>query len=177
MARPPKYTDADKPVSVSLRIPRDIYDQAQHLAQIRRTSLTEVVLEGLRQRLEMPVSSMPLVPYDDHTTVIQELTRLLDARIQTVIQELDVMIDIRLSTALAALSEAPIPPVPALLHNDTITVMQDRETILAQIHTWRQDGRSYEAIARQLNADGIPTFSGKGTWSKGTIQKQLQKHT
>ena len=52
MARPAKYlADTERPVSLSLRIPRDIYDQAQHLAHMRRTSLTEIVIEGLRLRL------------------------------------------------------------------------------------------------------------------------------
>jgi hypothetical protein len=53
MARPPKYeSEAEKPVNVSLRLPRDLYDQAQHHARRRRTTLTALMVEGLRMRLE-----------------------------------------------------------------------------------------------------------------------------
>jgi hypothetical protein len=45
MARPPKYaSEEDKPVSVTLRLPRDLYDQAQQHAKRRQTTLTELVL-------------------------------------------------------------------------------------------------------------------------------------
>ena len=62
MARPPKYaTEHDKPVNISLRIPRDLYDQAQHRAQMRQTTLTELVLEGLRWRVETPTDPRDIV--------------------------------------------------------------------------------------------------------------------
>jgi hypothetical protein len=45
MARPPKYTsDEAKPVGLSLRLPRDLYDQVQQHAKRRQTTLTELVL-------------------------------------------------------------------------------------------------------------------------------------
>jgi hypothetical protein len=31
------------------------------------------------------------------------------------------------------------------------------------------EGKSYQQIADELNAEGIATFSGKGTWQKGNI--------
>ena len=53
MARAPKYaTEDDKPVSVTFRIPRDLYDKTQQHAHMRQTTLTELVLDGLRWRLE-----------------------------------------------------------------------------------------------------------------------------
>ena len=98
MARPPKYdTDAAKPVSVSLRIPRDLYDQAQHYAGRRRTTLTELFLDGLRLRLETPAD-----PRD-----------ILVSQYNTVIQELELMIDARIYAILAA--QALRAPVPAQL--------------------------------------------------------------
>ena len=39
MARPPKYaSEEDKPVSVTLRLPRNLYDQAQQHAKRRQTT-------------------------------------------------------------------------------------------------------------------------------------------
>ena len=118
MARPAKYlADTERPVSLSLRIPRDIYDQAQHLAHMRRTSLTEIVIEGLRLRLDTPDDPRDIV-------VSQDITAM---------QELERMIDERISAALAAhalaLATAPAPPAPARVHDGNITVMQGNVSV------------------------------------------------
>ena len=175
MARRPKYTtDTEKPVSVSLRIPRDLYDQVQHLAGMRRTTLTELVIEGLRLRLDTPVDPRNIVASQE-ITVTQELAQYIDDRIQTVIQELEAMIDVRISVALAALPETSALPAPVLQNDDNITEMQGRDAILAQIAVWRQAERSFGWIAKRLNTDGVPTFSGKGRWNPGTVKKQLER--
>jgi hypothetical protein len=44
-------------VSVTLRFPRDLYEQAQRHAQQRQTTLTEAVLEGVRGERESGRSS------------------------------------------------------------------------------------------------------------------------
>jgi hypothetical protein len=85
MARPPKYaTKDDKPISVSLRIPRDLHEQAQHHATMRRTTLTELLLEGLRLRLETPTDPRDILVSRD-ITVMQELEQLIDARVYAVL--------------------------------------------------------------------------------------------
>ena len=64
MARPPTYhTDAEKPVTVSVRIPRALYAQAQQYVSMRRTTLTEVLLDGLRLRLVVLGRSMHTIGY------------------------------------------------------------------------------------------------------------------
>jgi hypothetical protein len=35
------------------------------------------------------------------------------------------------------------------------------------------EGLSLQAMANQLNAEGVPTLSGKGRWQKGTIGNLL----
>jgi len=85
MARPPKYeTETAKPVSVSLRIPRGLYDQAQHHAGVRRTTLTELLLDGLRMRLETPTDPRDILVAQDNT-VMQELELMIDARIYAIL--------------------------------------------------------------------------------------------
>jgi Recombinase len=37
----------------------------------------------------------------------------------------------------------------------------------------KAQGLSLQAMATRLNAEGIPTLSGKGTWKKGTIGNLL----
>jgi len=71
-----------------------------------------------------------------------------------------------------------IEKVPGVAENNngqTEKVPTTHKDILAQIAAWRKDHHSFETIAKRLNAAGTPTFSGKGMWNKGTVQKQLAK--
>jgi excisionase family DNA binding protein len=45
--------------------------------------------------------------------------------------------------------------------------------LLTRMRALRKSGLSFQAIADQLNAEGIPTLSGKGRWQKGTIANLL----
>ena len=47
----------------------------------------------------------------------------------------------------------------------------NRESVLEMIGTLRKEQLSYEKIARTLEAQGIPTFSGKGAWHSQTVSK------
>jgi hypothetical protein len=117
MARPPKYvSEAEKPVNVSLRLPRDLYDQAQHHARIRRTTLTELIVEGLRMRLETPSDPRDIIASQD-ITAMQELERMIDARIHTILAAQ------RLPLA-EPVPEIPAQPTPTLSHGKNNTVMQ-----------------------------------------------------
>ena len=82
MARPPKYaSEEDKPVSVTLRLPRNLYDQAQQHAKRRQTTLTELVREGLQMRLETPTDPRDILATQD-STVIQELRQMIAEEVQ-----------------------------------------------------------------------------------------------
>src|SRR5256885_14687615 len=85
--RPFTYqTEDERPVTVSLRIPRDLYERMSRYAARHRQSVTELLLDGLTWRLEQDDphrESMGDMSYYDNT-VIQELTKptyLLDALI------------------------------------------------------------------------------------------------
>ena len=85
MARPPKYTsDDEKPVSVTFRLPRQLYDQAQQHAKQRRATLTELVCEGLQMRLETPTDPRDILATQD-ITVMQELEQMIDARVHAIL--------------------------------------------------------------------------------------------
>ena len=82
MARPPKYTsDEAKPVGLSLRLPRELYDQAQHHAKMRQTTLTQLVIEGLQMRLETPTDPRDILASHDNT-VMQELRQMIADEVQ-----------------------------------------------------------------------------------------------
>jgi hypothetical protein len=54
---------------------------------------------------------------------------------------------------------------------DDIKPGMDRESVLERIGAMRKEQFSYEKIARTLEAQGIPTFSGKGAWHSQTVSK------
>jgi excisionase family DNA binding protein len=47
-----------------------------------------------------------------------------------------------------------------------------REQVVARIrHARDVEKKSYQQIAHELNAAGVPTISGKGTWQKGNVER------
>jgi hypothetical protein len=72
--RPPTYhADDERPVTVSLRVPKALYAQAQQYASQRRMSMTELLLDGLTMRLETPTDPREVFLSDESNTVIQQL--------------------------------------------------------------------------------------------------------
>jgi hypothetical protein len=123
--RPPTYlSDAEKPVSVSLRIPRELYDQAQQYVRMRRMTLTELLIEGLRLSLETPADPRELVLSNDSNTVMQHIQELVNAAVQAA-----------LATGYPPTHTVPraAAPVPStdIQHDDNITVIQER---VAAVH-------------------------------------------
>jgi hypothetical protein len=117
MARPPKYqSEAEKPVNVSLRLPRDLYDQAQHYVKMRRTTLTELMVEGLRMRLEAPTDPRDIIASQD-ITAMQELKQMIAEEVRAILAVQ------RLPIAESA-PETLAPPISIFLHDKNNTVMQ-----------------------------------------------------
>jgi hypothetical protein len=144
MARPPKYATAhDKPVSVTLRFPRDLYDEAQRHAQRRQTTLTEVVLEGVRLRLETPIDPRDILVSQDKT-VMQELRQMIADEVQA---------------ALAAQPHhAPAPAVPmtstpnglAEHYGNASTAREHGHSLVTEPAPARKGGRRRSALGQQI---------------------------
>jgi hypothetical protein len=87
LGRPFTYqSEEERPVTVSLRIPRDLHDRMSRYAARHRQNITELLLDGLRWRLEQDDPreqfTRDLLYY--YNTVLQELVKpahLLDALI------------------------------------------------------------------------------------------------
>ena len=118
MARPPKPA-TDKTVSVSLRIPRALYEDVQARAHLRRTTLTALVLEGLRLCLDTPLDPRE-VPVLQSNTALQELEALIDARVYAILA----------TERLREDGEAPTQPMSTLSYDDRITVMQAQDVAI-----------------------------------------------
>jgi transcriptional regulator with XRE-family HTH domain len=65
---------------------------------------------------------------------------------------------------------APEPPAPIVL-----SPQARKAVLLARLQQMRAAGMALQAIAAQLNAEGVPTISGRGTWQVGTIGNLLAK--
>jgi hypothetical protein len=124
--RPDKYrSDTERPVNVSLRIPRDLYDQAQRYVRMRHPmTLTDLFLDGLRLRLETPADPRDIILSDDNT-VIQELQEMIQAAVQAEIGKLRDFMGLHVSPPGGMPTpKAPAEPVPELSH-DNNAVLQD----------------------------------------------------
>lgn len=90
MPRPPTYqSDDERPVTVSVRVPKALHDQAQQYAHQRRMSMTELLLDGLTLRLETPTDPREqLLTSDDSNTVMQQLQAMVTATVQAELAKL-----------------------------------------------------------------------------------------
>jgi hypothetical protein len=68
----------------------------------------------------------------------------------------------RRKTAAEKASGAAVPSSTSLL---------PREEIMNIIHTMRDEGATYDQIAKHLVDLGQPTFSGRGEWHAQTIHR------
>jgi hypothetical protein len=82
--RKPLYqSEAERPVTLCVRVPRELYEQVQHQMDIRRMSLTDAALDALRLWVETPADPRDTgVSLSGHTTVLQEFEERVDARLE-----------------------------------------------------------------------------------------------
>ncbi len=126
--RPFAYqSDEEKPVTVSLRIPREVYAQVERYVKMHPgMTLTEFMLDGIRLRLDTPADPRDLILSDDNT-VIQEVQEMIRTAVQAEIGKLSAFMQPHASLPGAIPTpEAPAEPVPALSH-DHNTVMREIE--------------------------------------------------
>jgi Recombinase len=226
LGRPPKYSEDEHPVTVSLRIPRELAGQMKRYASLHRQSVTELLLDGLRWRLgeDDPRGLGIDLPHEggqndngyygntDMSAPMLEEIRTALARQET-----------RLQALVQALEQRPVVSVSSVDYGNTTkesvgqqntsepvreangrhapqeeyaessnTVLQedrnvaardtaaqqpdmpDKAALVARLHQMRASGLSLSQIAGQLQAEGLPTLSGKGQWQKGTVDKLLR---
>jgi len=156
LGRPFTYQSEDeRPVTVSLRIPRDLHDRMSDYAARHRQSVTELLLDGLTWRLEQDDprrESVGNISYYDNT-VMQELVKpvhLIDGLIP-------------FDEDLATFQESEAKALPDISNYDN-TVIQEkapakrtgrpgtmRESILKLLRE-HPEGLSAEQIRGLLNA-------------------------
>ena len=58
---------------------------------------------------------------------------------------------------------------------DTLSYDARKLALLARMRAMQSEGLTLQAIADQLNQEGMPTLSHKGTWKKGTVYNLLKE--
>jgi len=102
-------SDTEKPVTVSVRLPRDVYDQVERYVKMHPgMTLAEFLLDGARLRLDTPADPRDLLLSDDNT-VIQEIQAMIRAAVQA---EIGTLRDF-LGSAMDALKLSPTPEAAA----------------------------------------------------------------
>ena len=190
MARPPKYANEDeKPVSVTLRLPRDLYDQAQQHANRRQTTLTALMVEGLQMRLETPIDPRDVLATQD-ITVMQELRQMITEEVQAALaaqhfeapaptpapQRAHTSKTEHYSNAASAHASAPAPG-HSLITEPTRKGGRQRSTLGQQILALLQDhpeGLHAEQIRGYLTPDKPIGDTLSGMKRRGTVQTRGQ---
>src|SRR5262245_17601328 len=126
--RKPLYqSNAERPVTLCVRVPRALYNQLQAQMDIRRMSLTDAALDALQLWVETPADLRDTeTSPSGNTTVLRQFEELVDARLEA------------LEAALATLRrEAPAstesmqPSPDTLRYNNSITdVIQELDATL-----------------------------------------------
>ncbi len=76
--RPFLYQSADeRPRTVSVRIPRELYDQLERQVKQRRSTMSEALLEAIRLWLETPADPREFLSSDNSNTVIPQLAEMV----------------------------------------------------------------------------------------------------
>jgi hypothetical protein len=153
--RPPTYQSKDeRPVSVSVRIPRALYGQLQQRANQRRLTMTEALLEGAQLWLDTPADPREVLLPDNGNTVIQEW----EDRFAAMATRLQTQIDTALQAALTRIQRAaPAAPLHPTLDYPASAVMpyDNGNTVLQEgAPAMKQCGKGHDPYP--ATKDGCP---------------------
>jgi hypothetical protein len=138
LGRPFVYQSEDeKPRTVSVRIPRELFDQLEARVRERRTTLTEALLEGARLWIDTPADPRELLSSNDNT-VIRELEEMIRAAVEKEIGKLNTFME----SARDVLKPAPTPAQP---------VEPEPEPDISY------DGNTVLHVGREMEQEAAPT--------------------
>lgn len=125
LGRPYKYEEDEvRPVTISLRIPPELAEQLKAYAARHRQSVTDIVIDGIRMRLETPTDPRDIILSDDNT-VIQEVQDMIQIAVEREVDKRQAF----MASAHGALTVPPAPEAPAA---PTPTLSYDNNTIIQE---------------------------------------------
>jgi transcriptional regulator with XRE-family HTH domain len=113
----------------------------------------ERTVERLERSLDLAIDRMD-----------ERAERSIERALERVVERL---IERRAREAVPAIPVRPLPSQPK-------SARIDKAEVLRRIRALKAEGLSLQHIADRLNADGVPTLSGRGTWQRGTIANLLK---
>jgi hypothetical protein len=123
-------TEDERPVTVSLRVPHDLYAQVQRYVRVRpQMTMTEFLLDAARLKLETPTDPRDILLSDDNT-VIQDLQRMVDEAVEAALAKRNG----QAATTSAPMSAVAVPNIP----HDCNTVLQSSQEVQPQRKKGRQ---------------------------------------
>jgi hypothetical protein len=124
-------------------------DVSRNIAELHATlDRFERTVERLERSLEVAIGRMD-----------ERAERSIERALERVVERL---LERRAREALPAI---PVRPLTAQPKNHP----EQKAEVLRRIRDLKAEGFSLQHIADRLNADGVPTLSGRGRWQKGTI--------
>ena len=132
--------------SEGLRIP-DVADDRERSERLERS-------EHAERSVDM---------FLEDALVSRVVERVVEQVVERVTERLTMVLVERLERAeRSARSDRSILATPA-----------PKAAMVQRIRAMQGEGLSLQAIANQLNAEGVPTLSGRGRWQKGTVANLL----
>jgi hypothetical protein len=177
LGRPYTYqSEEEKPVTVSLRLPRDLYRQVErYVKRHPGMTLTEFFLDGARLRLDTPADPRDIILSDDNT-VIQEVQEMIRAAVQAEIGTLSDFLGPRFSTPgdLPA-PEAPAPPVPDISYNDNTIIQKKAPRSSTPPGQYKLTPRQVASLrAKRQRGTPIKTLMEEYSLSKASVFRYLK---
>ena len=179
--------------TVSFKAPKEFMERLRGYAKQHRQSVSELIRDGLEWRLN---EGDPLAyRYGGGSAVSREeegnageLTALRESltALVTEVREMRIAMQALEQRETGSFQERE----PKGIIGNTITgntenasggisaaarstVKADKAAVKARIHQLQDQGLSYAKIAAQLQAEGVPTLSGRGGWQPGMVRKCL----
>jgi Helix-turn-helix domain of resolvase len=165
-------SDTEKPVTVSVRLPRDLHDQIQrYVKRHPGMTLTEFFLDGARLRLDTPADPRDILLSDDNT-VIQEVQEMIRAAVQAEIGKLSDFLGPRFSPpGDMPAPEPPPPPVAELSYNGNAVIQEEAPRRSTRrgglkltpeqevaLRVKRQQGTSIQALMKEYGISRATVF-------------------
>jgi hypothetical protein len=179
-----KYqNDDEKPVTISMRLPKELHTRLEQYATQHRQSISELVRDGLEWRLADgdPRGLGAASTKDDAAYYMSNTANALadmrqalarqEAQIQSIVQALERQTTGGnngpvASTADTAPTASPVALIPR--------VKADKATVMARLWQMHEAGLDSTQIATAFQAEGMPTLKGTGQWHSGTVRKLLK---
>lgn len=144
----------------------------------RQADAVEIIMDRLNLS---PDQGMDIAPtFEHHYVSSQAPDEEIDGTVEDLLKAEMAEEERRRATAQNANQDTSIvkrrrkivaPPAPAESSSGEATELMPREEIMDIINSMREQGATYDQVAKYLTDLGQPTFSGRGEWHAQTIHR------